>query len=258
MADAVTDALVALTVTDHVAVIRLQRPKPPNLLDREMVGALRDATAAVHQEASVRAVVVAGSGGSFAAGADINVIRGNTPVENLRYNRELAAAMDDVEDLPVPTVAAIDGHALGGGLELALACTFRIAAEHVLLGLPEVRLGILPGAGGLHRLPRVVPARTARRMLLTGARLKAPQALDEQLVDAVAAEAEPAAMELAAEIATAAPLAVRAITDMLRERPSADDLERVDRHLSTLLESSDSREGLDAFLERRSPRFTGR
>jgi len=137
-----------------VATFVLANPERSNVLDEDMADALRAAAERVGAEADVRCAIVTGSGEVFAAGADLELIAARDAEENLAYNRRLRAAVDAVAGLPVPTIAAINGHAVGGGLELALACTLRVASERAKLGMPEARLGIIPATGGLARLPR--------------------------------------------------------------------------------------------------------
>ncbi|HEX8753071.1 MAG TPA: enoyl-CoA hydratase-related protein [Solirubrobacterales bacterium] len=252
---------VEASVDGDVALIRLAEPERRNVLDRAMAEALRQAAERVGADPAVRAVVLTGSGRTFAAGADIREIGEASAAENLAYNRRLREAVDAVATIPVPTIAAINGHAIGGGLELACACTLRIAAAEAKLGLPEARLGIMPATGGLARLPRLIgPAATAR-LALTGELIEAPEAEALGLLRAVPADrVEPEALALARRIAEAAPLATRAILATLREDaelPLAAATERTEERLAALLESADRREGARAFLERRPPRFTG-
>ncbi|MGE5408346.1 MAG: enoyl-CoA hydratase/isomerase family protein, partial [Syntrophothermus sp.] len=149
-------APVKLEREGHVATIALADPGRRNVLDAAMATALRRAAERLAADPEARCAIVTGAGNAFAVGADINEIEAASDEENLAYNRLLRAAMDAVAALPIPTVAAVNGHAIGGGLELALACTLRVAAAGAKLGVPEARLGILPATGGLARLPRLV------------------------------------------------------------------------------------------------------
>jgi enoyl-CoA hydratase/carnithine racemase len=257
-----TSPLVERSVADGIAVLTLANPERRNVLDIAMATALRESAEALARRPEVRCVVLTGSDGVFAAGADIHEIEDATSAENLSYNRQLRAAVNAVAALPVPTIAAVNGHALGGGLELALACTLRIADQRAKLGMPEVRLGILPATGGLARLPRLIPPSTAARLLLTGDLLSGAEAEGLGMVDhAVPAETvHEEALALAARIATAAPLSVRAIVDALRndvQLSIADANIRSEERLARLLDSADRREGGRAFLERREPNFRG-
>jgi enoyl-CoA hydratase len=258
-----TSAPIEIRRDGGVAFVRLARPETHNALTSEVAGALRDALEALSASEDVRCVVIEGSGRSFAAGADIHRIHAQTTGENLAYNAELRAAIEAVASAPVPTIAAVNGHALGGGLELALACSLRVAALTAKLGLPEVRLGILPGAGGIHRLARLVSSGAANKMLLTGAPLAAEEALRIGLVDEVAPpeRLERAVLDLARRIAANAPLAVRAVVAALCEDGELELQQasaQAEARLASLLDSDDRHEGMSAFIERRDPRFTGR
>lgn len=261
-AEKAAGALVEVTTDGHIATIALANPGRRNVLDLPMAAALRAATERVESEADTRCVIVTGSDDIFAAGADINEIGEADPRESLDYNRRLRAAINTVATLPVPTIAAVNGHAVGGGLELALACTLRIAAAKAKLGVPEARLGIIPATGGLARLPRLVGRSSAARLLLTGDLISGEEAERLGIVDsAVAAEQVlPEAKKLARRIASAAPLSTRAIVDSLNhdeELPIAAANDRAEDHLAALLETADRREGARAFLERREPKFRG-
>lgn len=257
-------APVRLETSEGIAVLTMANPERRNVLDAAAARALIAATERLAADgAEVRCAILTGSGGVFAAGADVNEIMAASTAENLAYNGLLREAMSAVAELPVPTIAALNGHALGGGLELALACTIRVAARHVRLGLPEPRLGIIPSAGGLTQLPRLLPRSAAARLLLTGDAVDGEQAAALGLVDFAVAEDEVSekARELAKRIASAAPLAIRAIVDSLRRDagvPVAEAEARTEARLRQLLDSEDRREGARAFLERREPRFRGR
>ena len=245
-----------------VTLVTLANPSTRNALSRPLLTALRTVAEAIADDPHVRAVVITGEGRAFAAGADLREIERASPDENLAYNRLILEAFGAVARLPVPTIAAVNGHALGGGLELALACTLRVAALEARLGLPEVRLGLLPGAGGTQRLPRLVGAGVAWRMLLTGEPLDAERALAAGLVDelAPAEEVLERALDLAACIAQAAPLSVRAVLRTVREgadRPLDEGIEVAHEALAPLLASADLGEGIAAFRDRRDPEFTG-
>lgn len=255
-------SLVEVSLRDHVAVLRLTNSARRNVLDIPTATAMQEAVERLGRDPDVRCVVIAGSEGIFASGADIRELESASAEENLAYNRRLRAAVNAVAALPMPTVAALNGHAIGGGLELALACLMRVASSEAKLGLPEVKLGIIPATGGLARLPIMVPRTAAAELALTGDLISASEAKDLGLLNDVV---EPErvldrALELAAKIARVAPLSAQAIVESLRRDghlPIADANLRVEDRLAALLASSDRREGARAFLERREPRFEG-
>jgi len=253
---------VELSLTHGLATIALAEPERRNVLDEPMAEALREAAERVAGAAEVRVAILTGTADVFAAGADVEEIAAASAEQNLAYNARLRAAVDAVAALPVPSIAAINGHAVGGGLELALACTLRVASAGARLGMPEARLGIVPATGGLARLPRLIGRSAAARLLLTGDLLSGEEAERAGVVDLAvpAVEVEETARALAQRIAAAAPLATRAIVDALRTDallPIDDANLRTEERLAALLESADRREGAAAFLERREPRFTG-
>lgn len=247
----------------EVAVLELRNP-PLNLITAALTAQLRVALTTLAGAADVRAVVVAGAGGrAFCAGSDIaefpalrgRAAEGKVLLEKLVY-RQLA-------DLPVPTIAAIEHDALGGGLELALCCDLRIAARTTRLGLPEVRLGIIPGSGGTQRLPRIVGAARAKEMILTGALLDAATAERIGLVNRVVAPgtALAEARAVASEIAARGPLAVRAakrLIDLAGSTALDEGLAAETDATVTLFDSDDLAEGAAAFLGKRPPRYQGR
>jgi enoyl-CoA hydratase/carnithine racemase len=246
-----------------VGLITFDAPESRNALTPQSCERLLAALGEVEADPSLRCAVLIGQGGSFASGADLRAIREATPDANLAYNGQLREVVDAFAKSSTPTIAAINGYALGGGFELALACTLRVAAEDAQLGLPEVRLGLLPGIGGIQRLPRLITSGRALRLALTGARIDAAAALRFGIVEEVFAPDRllDGALELAAEIAANAPLAVEAILAAIREGLEMDldsALDGTEARLPALLSSDDLAEGIDAFLERRSPQFVGR
>ncbi|GAA4863414.1 enoyl-CoA hydratase/isomerase family protein [Luteimonas vadosa] len=255
-----------LQTTDHgaVRVITVDRPDKLNALDRETLRSLDEAFDAAAQDASVRVVVLTGSGPkAFVAGADISQMAGLSPAEARDFSLLGTRMMRRVERMPKPVIAMVNGFALGGGLELAMCCHLRIAADSAKLGLPEVTLGLLPGFGGSQRLPRLVGRAAALELCLTGAPIDAARALQLGLVNrVVAAESlEEETMQLARKLAQGAPLAMRAILDavMVGGECSLDDgLEYESAQFGLVFASDDAREGMAAFLERRKPAFDNR
>jgi enoyl-CoA hydratase/carnithine racemase len=250
---------------DGVVVLTLALPDRRNAMTGELTTAWGSTIAKLRGDRSVRCIVVTGDGSAFCAGGDLSWIAESPDlhVDAIRdrmlpfYRTWLS-----IRELEAPSIAAVNGHAIGGGLELAVACTMRIAAAGAKLGVPEARLGIIPATGGLARLPRLIGTSRAARLLLTGEIVTAAEAEGLGLVDSAvpADEVLSQAMELATRIAAAAPLSTRAIVDSLRNDAALPIVEanlRTEDRLAKLLESDDRREGARAFLERRDPDFTG-
>ena len=252
---------VQLQSDGGVATIRLDRP-PANALARAVSLEISAAAAEVAADEGVRAVVVWGGERIFAAGADIKAMVDYGPEDVTVDVGALEQACRDIEAIPRITIAAINGYALGGGLELALSCDFRYAAEDARLGLPEVRLGIIPGSGGTQRLPRVIGLPKARDLVYTGRQVDAAQALEIGLVDRVAPATEVygLAMEQASAFAKGPTAAYASAKRALAasDRPLEEGLE-VERELfAPLFATGDQKEGMRAFLDKREPEFEGR
>jgi enoyl-CoA hydratase len=247
-----------------VALVTVNRPKVLNALDRKTLDELRQMALDLQGDDEVRAVVITGAGEkSFVAGADINELAAQSPASA----RELALAGQQVFELIAnlgkPVIAAINGYALGGGCELALACTLRLAADTARLGQPEIALGLMPGYGGTQRLPRLIGAGRAAALMLTGAPIAADEAERIGLVNRVvpAAELRAEAMKLAHSLAAQAPIAVRYILSALtkgHDMPFADACVFEATLFGLAASSEDMREGTRAFLEKRQARFKGK
>jgi methylglutaconyl-CoA hydratase len=246
-----------------VVTLVLQRPARRNALGKALVAALGEAVAALSVDATARAVVITGAGEAFCAGADLKERAQMPQAEVDAFVGALRGLMDAVAALPQPTVAAINGAALGGGCELALACDLRVMAEGAQIGLPEVQLGIIPGAGGTQRLARLLGPARAKALIFTARRLTAEEAAREGLVHAASppgglAEAVEALIE---PILRAAPIALtqakRAIDEGL-ELPLPEGLLREQAAYAVTIPTEDRLEALAAFREKRAPRFQGR
>ncbi|HEY7498433.1 MAG TPA: enoyl-CoA hydratase-related protein [Vicinamibacterales bacterium] len=253
---------IRVDLSESIATLTIDRPSVKNALNRETVdeclAALRDL--AGHKEAG--ALIITGSGeSSFVSGSDINDISTRTRDDGLAAIASTLCSA--VERFPRPTIAAVNGYALGGGCELALACDIRIAAETAKFGQPELGLGIIPAAGGTQRLPRVVGMGWAKHLVLTGEIIDAKQALAIGLVTAIAPSGQLAlrARELAKKVLRQGPLAARLA------KLALNSASRVDLESGLLIEtlaqaicyaSEDKQEGTAAFLEKRKPKFTGR
>ncbi len=242
-----------------VAVLRLNNP-PLNLVTQALTEALDAALGRIQAELSVRAVVVAGTGDrAFCAGSDVTEfesLRGRVGEGKLvREN----AVYDRLARLEVPTIAAIEGDALGGGLELAMCCDLRVASARAHLGMPEVRLGVIPGSGGTHRLPALVGPARAKEMILLGLPISAEEAERIGLINKVVpiGMAETVSMEWAELIATRGPVAERQakrVIDAARSTDAADESLRASEHV---FDTDDMVEGVRAFKEKRPPNFQG-
>jgi enoyl-CoA hydratase/carnithine racemase len=251
-------------VAEHVATVTLNRPDVHNAMNEAMRRDLTRCFDGVALDDDVKVVVVTGAGErAFSAGADIREFVEPLVAVRFREQRRRLDFRQAMDRCSQPIIAAVNGFALGGGLELALACDIRVAALGATLGLTEINLAIIPGGGGTQRLPRLVGRGKALEMILTGARIPADEALRIGLVERVVptGEALKAATELARAIAAKAPVALRYAKEAVvkgLELPLADGL-RLEGDLSTLLRTTEDRvEGAKAFLEKRAPRWTGR
>jgi enoyl-CoA hydratase/carnithine racemase len=255
---------VLYDVADHVATITLNRPEVRNAMNTALREAMYERFTALAGDDDVRAIVVTGAGDkAFSAGADIREFVEPLVPTQFREQRRRLDFRQVMDRCPQPIIAAIRGVALGGGLELALACDLRIAGDDALLGLTETNLAIIPGGGGTQRLPRLVGRGKALEMILTGMRIDAAEALRIGLVERVvpAAQTLTAARDLARELAGRAPVAIRYAKEAVVKglAMSLDDGLRLEGDLSTLLRTTEDRlEGARAFLEKRKPNWKGR
>ena len=249
---------------DGVATITLSRPEVHNAMNQAMRRELLEAFTHLRTDDGVRAVVVQGAGDkAFSAGADIREFLEPPVVTQFREARRRVDFRREMERCPQAIIAAIRGYAFGGGLELALACDIRVAAEDAQLGLTEINLAIIPGGGGTQRLPRLVGRGKALEMILTGMRIPAAEALRIGLVERVVpvAELSSAAQALARTIADKAPVAMRYAKEAVVGGLGLplDDGIRLENDLATLLRTTEDRvEGAKAFVEKRKPRWAGR
>jgi enoyl-CoA hydratase len=256
----VSDELVRCERRGAVALLTLDRPKALNALDRATLESLLARAQELAGDASLRAVVLTGAGKAFAAGADIAAMRSMSPIEGEAFSQLGHSALSALENLPVPTIAAVNGYALGGGCELALACDWIYASNRARIGQPEVNLGLIPGFGGTSRLARRVGPGAVRELVLSGEPVKADAALQMGLANRVC---EPdalldAALASASVVASKGPRAVAVAKRVLLEGGDADV--RVAHALEQsafagVFGSEESAEGMDAFLEKRDPKF---
>jgi enoyl-CoA hydratase len=247
-----------------VATITINRPKVLNALDSATLDELRRAILELKADDEVRAVIITGAGEkSFVAGADINELAVQTPAGGREHALTGQHVFDLIENMGKPVIAAINGYALGGGCELAMACTLRLAADTARLGQPEVSLGLIPGYAGTQRLPRLVGKGRALEMTLTGAPISADEALRIGLVNRIvpAAELMAEAKKLATQLAGSAPVALRYVITAINkgvEMPFAEACQYEATLFGLIASTDDMREGTAAFLEKRKAVFKGR
>ncbi len=257
------DTLLYDIDADGIATVTLNRPDKLNAINTQVLSDLSRAVRQARADAAVRGVVLTGSGEkAFAAGADIAQFTELDALEGHRFALRGQSVMSAIEGLPKPIVAAVNGFALGGGCELALACHLRVASDTAQFGLPEVGLGLIPGYGGTQRLPRLVGQGLATEMILTGDRITAVRAGEIGLVNHVVAPAEllGRAKELVARIASKAPLAVAMALSAIRsvDLPQAQGLQLEAALFGQACGTEDFQEGVHAFLNKQTPEFSGR
>jgi enoyl-CoA hydratase len=248
---------------DPIATVTINRPDKLNALNAATIAEVRLAFEALRPDGDVRGVILTGAGEkSFIAGADIAELAQMTPLSGIEVSRSGQDTLRLIETMPKPVLAAVNGFALGGGLEFALACHIRIASENAKLGLPEVKLGIIPGYGGTIRLPRVVGRGRALELILTGEMIDAQEAFRIGLVNRVVAQgdllatAEQLLKKVSANGPVAVALAIQAVDHSYHA--TTEDAQRSEANMFGLLASTaDMREGMSAFLEKRSANFTG-
>ena len=259
-----TDSPLLTTDHDAIRVITVNRPDKLNALNAATLDALHAAFDAAADDDTVRAVVLTGAGPkAFVAGADIAEMSGLSPVQGRDFSQRGQRMMRRVEKMPKPVIAMVNGFALGGGLELAMCCHLRIAADSAKVGQPEINLGLVPGFGGTQRLLRLAGRAAVLELCLTGAPIDAARAQQLGIVNRVvpAAELEAETMKLAAQLAAAAPLALRGILDCVNVGADCaldEAMEYEAVQFGLVFSTDDMREGTRAFLERRKPEFSGR
>lgn len=256
---------IDLTRQDGVAVLRLNRPENFNAWNQQMRAELRDAVASLVADDALRAVVITGTGKAFSAGEDVRGMKGLADLGTRGFRRvvrDIHNVFDEIEAMEVPVIAAINGVAAGGGLELALSCDFRFAAATAKMGLPENNVGLIPGSGGCSRLVRQVGLSAAKRLVMTGEIIPAEKALQLGLVDEIhppeqlMEEALAFARKLAAKAPQAIAIAKVVLNNCAKVDPdTARNFERLGQ--SILKKTEDHLEGARAFVEKRPPRFTG-
>jgi len=249
---------------NSIAYVTINRSKVLNALNMATMEELRSAFHDIKNDASVRVVIMAGAGEkAFIAGADIGELAKHDPVSAKAYTHRGQSVLNLIENLGKPVIACINGFALGGGCEIAMACTIRLASENAKLGQPEVKLGIIPGYGGTQRLPRLVGKGIAMQLVLTGDMITAQEAHRIGLINEVVAAAEliPRAEAIAHKIIANAPLAVQYTMEAVNrgmEMPLAEGLFLEATLFGVSCATEDKKEGTTAFLEKRQTQFKGK
>jgi enoyl-CoA hydratase len=247
-----------------IGIITFDRPKALNALSRELLNELATTLDAVEKDENIRVLILTGGGDkAFIAGADIGEIQKLTPLGARSFGDVGQNIIDRLQHLPIPVIAAVNGFALGGGCEMALACDFIYAADTAIFGLPEIGLGIIPGFGGTQRLPKLIGANMAREMIFTGRHIKAEEAQQIGLVNKCFAKDQlmNEVIAVAKIIASKGKFALKAAKDVVRQGlvndlPTGLAMER--DAFALCIASPDAKEGTTAFLEKRKPTFTGK
>ncbi len=249
---------------DGIATVRLNRPNKLNAINPEMIADFRKLVNDVRADPCARIVIFTGNGRAFCAGADIAALsKVGGPADFMSFIESVQTAFNAIEDLDRPAIAAINGIAYGGGCELALCCDFRVIAEDAGIGVPEIKIGLLPGAGGTQRLPRMLPTAIAKQMIYTGDPLSAQQAFHHGLVNEVApgGQALEVAIQLARKLLKLPPVGLRCaklLVDIAQNGSLKTGIEAERQAMGLLYATDDRREGLSAFLERREAKFSGK
>ncbi|MFH1624206.1 MAG: enoyl-CoA hydratase-related protein [Pseudomonadota bacterium] len=246
-----------------IAFITLNRPEALNALNAEVARELRKAAELLKEDDEVRVVILTGQGRAFAAGADIKELKDAGPCESRDWARHLFDSFEALGKMPKPVIAAVNGFAFGGGCELALACDFIVASEKAQFGVPEIKIGVFPGAGGMYRLARAVGMRRAKEMVFMGDPIDARTAQSLGLVNRVfpADTFLDEVRALARSIASRSGMTLRLAKQALNEAQDSPDPDGVYRDIDAMgvvFSTADQKEGMAAFVEKRAPKFTGR
>lgn len=247
----------------QIGYLTFNRPEVLNAINDTLMAEMKQVLIEIDRDREIRVVIITGAGKAFMAGADIADLAKLSPIEIHTWNHRLIENWSAMEKLKPPVIAAINGYALGGGLELALACDIRVVSEKARLGLPEVKLGIMPGTGGPQRLSRLVGRGLALEMILTGEPITAAEAHRIGLVNRVVPDGEvlKAAEEIARKIIANSPIGVALAKDAVWQTdglPLDAAIEYGHRNVVIAAASEDAREGLAAFVEKRTPHWRGR
>jgi enoyl-CoA hydratase len=253
--------LVEQNFASHIALIRLNRPKELNALNLQLMIELKDALLALDHDEEIRAIIITGNEKAFAAGADIKQMVGKSAIDMLKVDQ--FSIWDQIRKTRKPLIAAVSGFALGGGCELAMLCDMIIASESAKFGQPEIKIGVMPGAGGTQRLTRAVGKSMAMEMVLTGRFLSAQEAKNYGLVNKVVPVEiyMDETVKLASEIAQMSPIAAQLAKESVNkafEMPLQEALHFERKNFYMLFATEDQTEGMNAFVEKRKPHFVGK
>jgi len=255
--------VIKLEKQPNFALITLNRP-PFNPLNSQVFSDLEKAIGEIESDSSVKAVIITGSGEkAFAAGADVKEIASNSPLEQHEFLKLILSVLNKLESLDKPTIAAVNGLALGGGCELALACDFRVAAENAKFGLPELNIGVIPGGGGTQRLPRLIGVARAKEMLFLGEAIDAVAAEKYGLVNKVVPKEQllDSAIELANKLTSKPTVAMKVLKRVVNMGQNVDLASALELEIKSFMVAfctEDRAEGMKAMLEKRKPNFTGK
>jgi len=253
--------LVTQQAQPHVALIQLNRPKELNALNLQLMGELRDTLKALDEKDEVRVIIITGNERAFAAGADIKQMAGKTAIDML--NIDQFSTWDQIRKTKKPVIAAVSGFALGGGCELAMTCDMIVASETAIFGQPEIKIGVMPGAGGTQRLTRAIGKAKAMEMVLTGKFMTANEADEHGLINRIVPVELylDEAFKLASEIAQMSPLAAKLAKEAVNrsfETHLDEGLYFERKNFYLCFASEDQTEGMNAFVEKRKPAFKGK
>lgn len=248
-------------VAEYVALIQLNRPKELNALNLQLMGELRDTLKELDEDDSVRVIIITGNERAFAAGADIKEMAGRGAIDMLKIDQ--FSTWDQIKKTKKPIIAAVSGFALGGGCELVMTCDMVVASETAQFGQPEIKIGVMPGAGGTQRLPRAVGKVMAMEMALTGKFINAEEALDAGLINCIVPVELylEETIKLASQIAQMSPLAVQLAKEAVNQAFNStldQGLYFERKNFYTLFASEDQKEGMNAFVEKRKAEFKGK
>lgn len=254
-------AIVQLVKEEGFAVITMNKPEEMNALNTKMLTALNEIIENVENDKDIKVVIITGAGKAFVAGADITEMQGKTVDDAYQFSRFGQQVFEKIESLSKPVIAAVNGFALGGGCELAMACDIRLASKKAKFGLPEVGLGIIPGFGGTQRLPRLVGKGKALELLMTAEIISADEAMKIGLVNhVIEGDTMTLAMEMARKIMSKGPLAIRYVKAVVHHGMDADlgvNIAHEAEVLGLCFATEDQKEGMTAFVEKRKPQFKG-